>query len=137
METRLIRILCLLFALAGGCSKSPSSLIARQAAVLEEAAEILREIADLNPSDADVTGSPELQGKLGRLGELRSEIDRLVRTTIAAQVPEETRDEMEDAYLERMTNAADEFHKQLARVRELNLKTGGLSDLEVVLFDEM
>ena len=137
MILRLIQISSLMMiGLAGGCSKSPKALMERQSAVLEEAGKILREIADQKPSDTDVNESPELQYKLRRLGQLQREIDKLVRATIAAQVSEEMRDELEDAYLERMTNAADEFHKQLARVRALRLKTEGLSDLEAVLFDE-
>jgi response regulator RpfG family c-di-GMP phosphodiesterase len=136
MVLKAIGITSLLVTLLAGCSKSPTALMERQAAVLEESAQILKEIADIKPNENDVSESPALQAKFRRLGQLQGMIDKLVRQTVAAQVPDEVRDELEDSYLERMANAAAEFHRQLARVRELNLKSGGLSDLEAVLFDE-
>jgi hypothetical protein len=136
MVLKVIGITSLLVTLHAGCSKSPTALMESQAKALEEAAEILKEIADSEPNDDDVSESSELRGKFRRLGQLQGEIDKLVRATIEAQVTDEARDELEDTYLERMANAAAEFHKQLTRVRELNLKTGGLSDVEAVLFDE-
>jgi hypothetical protein len=129
-------IASLLVILLSGCSKAPTALMERQARALEEAAEILKEIADSKPSDDDVNESPELQSKFRRLGQLQGEIDKLVRAANEAQITDEARDELEDSYLERMANAAAEFHKQLARVRELNLTSGGLSDVEAVLFSE-
>jgi hypothetical protein len=104
--------------------------------VLEEAAEILKEIADAKPNDAEVRESPDLQHKFRRLGQLQRQMDKLVRATTAAKISDEARDEIEDSYRQRMASAAEEFHTQLARVRELKLKTGGLSDLDVLLFDE-
>ncbi len=120
----------------GGCSKSPTTLAERHAMVLEEAAEILKEIADAKPNDDAIRESPDLQHKFRRLGQLQRQVDKLVRSTTAAKISDEARDELEDTYRERMASAAKAFHTQLARVRELKLKTGGLSDLDVLLFDE-
>ncbi len=124
------------FLCLGGCGKSATSLVERQATALEEAAEILKEIADRKPSDAEVRESPDLQQKFRRLGQLQRQIDKLVRATTEAKVSDDARRELEDTHRERMASAAKEFHTQLARVRELKLKTGGLSDLEALLFDE-
>jgi hypothetical protein len=119
-----------------GCSKTPTALVERQATALEEAATILKEIADAKPSDIEVRESTDLQHKFRRLGQLQRQIDKLVRATADAKISDEARDELEDTYRERMASAAEEFHTQLARVRELKLKTGGLSDLDALLFDK-
>ena len=103
-----------------GCSRSPENLIARQISILDETADALATIEDEESAKA---AAPTLSKLQQRLRDLIPEVKALELST-------EERDALEDEHREEMKAALAKYQTQLARVRKLELKAGGLSHLE-------
>jgi hypothetical protein len=103
-----------------GCGRSPDALIARQIDILDQAGDILATITDEASAKA---AAPRLAG-------LRRQIDNLVPRVKALQLKPEQRTELEEQHRDDMNAALEKYESQLARVLELKLKVGGLSELD-------
>jgi hypothetical protein len=103
-----------------GCSRSPENLIVRQIAVLDETADALATITD---EDSAKAAAPTLSKLQRRLSDLIPEVKALELST-------EERDALEDEHREPMNAALTKYRSELSRVRQLQLKAGGLSHLE-------
>ena len=103
-----------------GCNRSPETLIARQISILDETADALATIEDEESAKA---AAPTLSKLQQRLRDLIPEVKALELST-------EERDALEDEHRDAMKAALAKYQTQLARVRKLELKAGGLSHLE-------
>jgi hypothetical protein len=108
-----------LFALVG-CGRSPDALIARQIEILDQAGDTL----------AAITGESSAKAAAPRLAELRREINNLIPRVKALKLSDEDRKELEDEHRQDMDAALEKYEKELARVLNLKLKVGGLSELD-------
>ncbi|HJS09235.1 MAG TPA: hypothetical protein VJ809_16315 [Pirellulales bacterium] len=103
-----------------GCGRSPDALIARQIDILDKAGDTLATIMDEASAKA---AAP-------RLASLRRQIDNLIPRVKALQLKPEQRKELEDQHRDDMNAALEKYETQLARVLNLDLKVGGLSELD-------
>jgi hypothetical protein len=103
-----------------GCGRSPDALIARQIDILDKAGDTLATIMDEASAKA---AAP-------RLASLRRQIDNLIPRVKALQLKPEQRKELEDQHRDDMNAALAKYETQLARVLNLDLKVGGLSELD-------
>jgi hypothetical protein len=103
-----------------GCGRSPDALIARQINILDQAGDTLASITDEASAKA---AAPRLAG-------LRREIDNLIPRVKALKLTDEGRKELEEQHREDMEVALAKYETELARVLELDLKVGGLSELD-------
>ena len=108
-----------LFALVG-CGRSPESLIARQINILDQAGDALATITD--EASAEAAGP--------RLARLRGQIDDLIPRVKALKLSDDDRTKLEEEHRKDMEAALEKYETQLARVLKLDLKVGGLSELE-------
>lgn len=113
-------ILALTILALTGCGRSPDALIARQIDVLDKAGDTLATIIDEASAKA---AAP-------RLASLRRQIDNLIPRVKALQLKPEQRKELEDQHRDDMNAALEKYETQLARVLNLDLKVGGLSELD-------
>jgi hypothetical protein len=103
-----------------GCGRSPDALIARQIDILDKAGDTLATIMDEASAKA---AAP-------RLASLRRQIDNLIPRVKSLQLKPEQRKELEDQHRDDMNAALEKYETQLARVLNLDLKVGGLSELD-------
>jgi hypothetical protein len=103
-----------------GCNRSPENLIARQVSILDETADALATIEDEESAKA---AAPTLSKLQQRLRDLIPQVKALELST-------EEREALEDEHRDAMKAALEKYQTQLARVRKLELKAGGLSHLE-------
>ena len=106
--------------ICAGCNRSPETLIARQISILDETADALATIEDEESARA---AAPTLSKLQQRLRDLIPEVKALELST-------EEREALEEDHREEMKAALAKYQTQLARVRKLKLKAGGLSHLE-------
>jgi hypothetical protein len=103
-----------------GCGRSPDALIARQIDILDRAGDTLATITDEASAKA---AAPRLAG-------LRRQIDNLIPQVKALKLSPDNRKKVEDEHRSAMEAALEKYETQLARVRQLELKVGGLSELD-------
>ncbi len=108
-------LLCL-----SGCARTPEALIGRQIAILDETAETLSTITD----------EASAQAAVEKLGTLQQEFNALVPDIKALNLPDAAKESLEDEHRDEMNRALEKYETELARVRKLDLKVGGLSELE-------
>lgn len=108
-------VLCL-----AGCARSPEALISRQIAILDETGETLSTITD----DASAQAAAE------KLGELQQELNALVPQIKTLDLSDAAKETLEDEHRDQMNRALEKYQTELARVQKLDLKVGGLSELE-------
>ena len=108
-----------LFALVG-CGRSPESLIARQINILDQAGDAL----------ATITDEASAEAAAPRLARLRGQIDDLIPRVKALKLSDDDRTKLEEEHRKDMEAALEKYETQLARVLKLDLKVGGLSELE-------
>jgi hypothetical protein len=113
-------VMALLSVVLMGCGRSPESLIARQIAILDEAGDALASITDAESAELAAPTLSRLQG----------EINSLVPQVKKLNLTREQREQLEDEHRPDLEAALRKFEEQLKRVRELNLKVGGLSALD-------
>ena len=116
-QSTILIVVLLTFA---GCARTPESLITRQIAILDEAASTLSTITD----DASANEAAP------RLGKLQQELNALVPRVKALNLTSEAKKELEDEHRKELDTALAKYETELARVRKLKLKTGGLSALD-------
>ena len=105
---------------AAGCGRSPDALIARQIDILDRAGDTLATITDEASAKA---AAPRLTG-------LRRQIDNLIPRVKALQLSPDDRKSLEEQHREDMEAALKKYETELARIRMLELKVGGLSELD-------
>ncbi len=115
-----ILLACLLLLSVAGCGRSPEALISRQVALLDETAETLSTITD----DASA------QSAAPKLGELQQEFNALVPRVKELKLSDSAKEKLEDQHRDALNSALEKYQTELARVRELRLKVGGLSELD-------
>ncbi len=120
-----LRAIAVVLLLCSGCGRSAESLIDRQIAILNETATALSTISDQASAEA---AAP-------KLGNLQQEMNSLVPRVKKLDLSAELRQELEDAHRDELNAALDKFQKELARVRALELKVGGLSQLDQAVAD--
>jgi len=103
-----------------GCDRTPEALISRQVAILDETAETLATISDEESAKA---AAP-------KLAELQQEFNSLVPRVKALKLSDAAQEQLEDEHRDEMNDALERFQTELARVRTLDLKAGGLSELD-------
>lgn len=103
-----------------GCARTPEALISRQVAILDETAETLSTITDEASAKA---AAP-------KLADLQQDFNGLVPRVKALNLPDATREKLEDKHRDQMKDALDRFQTEQARVRKLDLEVGGLSELD-------
>jgi hypothetical protein len=103
-----------------GCGRSPDALIARQIDILDRAGDTLATITDEATAKA---AAPRLAG-------LRRQIDDLIPRVKALKLSDEHRKELEDLHRKDMEAALKKYESELTRVLSLELKIGGLSELD-------
>jgi hypothetical protein len=108
-------VLCL-----SGCGRTPAALISRQISILDETGETLATITD----EASAKAATE------KLGKLQQEFNALVPDIKALDLTDAAKESLEDEHRDEMNRALEKYQTELVRVRELDLKVGGLSELE-------
>jgi hypothetical protein len=115
-----IRLACLVTLLLAGCGRSPESLISRQVAILEETAKTLATVTD--EASAEAAGP--------KLGGLQQELNSLVPRVKKLNLTVADKKKLEDQHRDAMNRALEKYQTELARVRNLHLTVGGLSELD-------
>jgi hypothetical protein len=113
-------VLCLPVLALAGCARTPEALISRQVAILDETAETLSSITD----ELSATAAAP------KLAELQQEFNALVPRVKALKLSDAAQKKLEDNHRNEMQGALERFQTELARVRKLDLKVGGLSELD-------
>jgi hypothetical protein len=120
-----LTIVILLVGLSG-CSRSPEALIGRQIAVLDEVGEALSSITD---EDSAKEAAPKLAALQAELNAMIPQVKALKLNT-DEKLKTKEQEKLEDQHREAMEAALAKYSEQLARVRKLKLKVGGLSALD-------
>jgi hypothetical protein len=103
-----------------GCGRTPEALITQQIAILDQAGEAL---ATINDEESAKAAAPQLAN-------LRRQLDRLIPRVKALKITPKQQEDLEERHREKLHAALEKYESQLARVLKLELKVGGLSDLE-------
>jgi hypothetical protein len=106
--------------LLAGCARTPETLLNRQIAILDETAETLSGITD--EASAKAAGP--------RLAKLQQEFHGLVPQVKALKLSDAAKEQLEENHREELIAALERYQTELARVRDLDLQVGGLSELE-------
>ena len=120
MRSAMLLVACAPVLALVGCARSPDALIGRQIAILDETGETLSTITD----EASAKTAAE------KLGELQQEFNALVPRIKTLDLSDAAKETLEDEHREEMNRALERYQTELARVRELDLNVGGLSELE-------
>ena len=103
-----------------GCGRSPEALITRQIAILDETAETLSTIRDEASAEA---AAP-------KLAKLQQEINALVPRVKELKLSDSAKEKLEEQHRDALNSALEKYQTELARVRDLHLTVGGLSELD-------
>ncbi|MEX2141845.1 MAG: hypothetical protein WD894_21445 [Pirellulales bacterium] len=120
MRRSISLMLCLPVLALAGCARTPEALISRQVAILDETAGTLSTITD------EVSAGEAAP----KLAELQQEFNSLVPHVKALKLSNAAQKKLEDEHRDEMQGALERYQTELARVRKLDLKVGGLSELE-------
>lgn len=113
-------LLCLPVVMLTGCARPAEALISRQVAILDETAETL----------ATITDDASAQAAAPKLADLQHELNGLVPQVKALKLTDKAKKELEDEHRKELEAALQRYQTQLARVVELKLNVGGLSELQ-------